>query len=333
MKVARILFVLGVIITTPVLSLFSKEMGDILDKSIPKNRKFKTTLLLSLANIHYRYMSRHVVDNLIFVPFSPEMVPFVQNLVCSFLENGGDVSLLLLSIDGECSQIDTRESLRIECVSYQVNNERAENGVVVYQKGTYLKLVAQKLAFTCVVFEVAKKIGFRKMALSDADVIYLGNPFSAYDCTVDVCFMNGAVGTRDGCASGDVINSGFYIMKMSDVVYSMLTKAVDNLRKGITYDNTDQGAITSAILGMRGVLTYEILSCRMFANGAVFLMNQESLPGLVVVHMNWILSSEDKKRCFKSTGLWFTSEQTCSPAGERKTTMIKKDNNGPLVCV
>ena len=297
---------------------------------------FHSDIEQALTRLHLHYMSKHVSENLVLSVFSGDVTFMMDNMVCSIVPLlGNNTSVLLVSLDGDCSSVNTH-GLRIECVGHDFKNIKSEDGVVRYNVGAYSSIMAQKLVVASIVFDHARGIGFKKMLNTDADVVFLSNPFDhGKECHANMCFMNGARLGVNQCRyrSSGLINGGFYISQTLPSVSLVFSHAISNFKRGVTYDGGDQGAIQAALGQLKeDSLLWGYLDCREFPNGHVYFTNQKELRNAAAVHVNWIITSQEKIECMRKGGLIFTDGRGLCIPPNLKYASFKVNPNGVITC-
>lgn len=145
--------------------------------------------------------------------------------------------------------------------------------------------------------EVVKRIlsGGRDVIFSDADVVFLRNPIPLLQSIDrDFCIQSGE--TANLTEDHPSVCSGFYSARAC----SKNIEALDANEVEIEAYEGDQDLIRDRVI--RGRLNAKILSLQEFPNGRFWRDNMTMQP--YIVHFNWILGVEQKRKHMQECGLW-----------------------------
>ena len=269
------------------------------------------------------YVSKYIdtyAENSVVSVISSSMTDFAKNWWLSLRLHAiaGDFAVIIVSLSPSiCDDFMTGDGDYnyglLRCTYTTADVPKADNGsTVIYRAPQYMENVSRKLNE----FSAALDNAFDDTItlFSDVDVVFLRDPFSIEliisHSKADIWFSNNARGER--CFSGkptntSAINTGFYFARANFAARKLLRDAIVKLAEGDTYDGGDQGAIQSVIRSSEAhtKIDSRMLSCAEFPNGNVFFATDLALHP-VAVHANWMRTSEVKRECFRSTGLWLS---------------------------
>jgi hypothetical protein len=101
------------------------------------------------------------------------------------------------------------------------------------------------------------------------------------------------------------VNGGYYVLRNSQEARDFLLDAEEETKKD--KDFNDQVAINSIL--DKGHFKYDMLPCEKFVNGNVFWGKDIATPHPVMVHANWIATSDVKMDCLRASNLWPVQEE------------------------
>eukprot|EP01068_Selenidium_serpulae_P019242 Selendium_serpulae@DN6516_c2_g4_i7.p1 len=171
-----------------------------------------------------------------------------------------------------------------------------------YVSTEYLKRIHRKLDSTV---EFIRNASLGDVILfTDVDVVFTANPFN-YQLPranqVDLWFSNAEVTTKPHGI--DVVNSGYYYVRVTPETKSFFKLALKELMAGRTYEGGDQGAMQSALKKTR--IEHEMLPLDIVLNGFCFFNALQKTTNAVAIHVNYLVYMSKKVECLKYFGMWF----------------------------
>eukprot|EP00928_Gymnodinium_smaydae_P009451 TRINITY_DN13543_c0_g1_i1.p1 TRINITY_DN13543_c0_g1~~TRINITY_DN13543_c0_g1_i1.p1 ORF type:complete len:567 (-),score=119.89 TRINITY_DN13543_c0_g1_i1:63-1763(-) len=279
--------------------------------------------------------------NVIFAMFSKELLAMTRNFLCSVSTwlPKTSVGLVIIAFNTDCTKIEATAGVAfggIQCVSVTPKAPPpASSNNVIYESDRYKYMVGMKLTLWSLCLKMAVlRGGFDWFVNSDVDVVIKKDPvafmqenpaFIAHAKAIShgrpliYCMRDNFVHVPHG-QSQKIRNTGFCFVPANEDSVQMLVEAMDNLKKGESYDNGDQGAINHLALQHRNWIVP--LPWQKFSNGLLHF-GYHMTDGADVIHAQWIKNSAMKEQCLRLSGEWYLGEDACQApvaAGTYKTS-------------
>ena len=249
---------------------------------------------------------------IIFTVVSSSMLEMTKNW-CHYLSPYSDsISVHIIGLSKNICQYFRGKD--VVCTDAEITEDDNTEDVT-YKTPGYLQNVKRKL------YEYSRFLESVPMGttvlFSDVDVVFLSNPFDVMNTEK---FKLGFSGGSQGENCHAELNTGVFFVVKTDKESTLFERAIQNLNIGKSYDGGDQGAIQAAVNELN--LKYFRLPCDTFVNGnGLFTIKTLKTP--VSIHMNWIVQSSVKKKCFEACRLWMgdakdfrKADATLLPSGQ-----------------